>query len=67
MKQKYDEITHALNERKLVERAKGIIMKMNCCTEEEAMKKLQKRSAQTNIKMTDLAKEIIELGQKLIF
>jgi AmiR/NasT family two-component response regulator len=49
----------SLDERKLIERAKGILMKQKNLTEDEAMKKLQKLSNNKNQRMAEVAKEII--------
>ena len=54
-----------LEDRKLVEQAKGIIMRMNGCTEPEALAKLQKRSRDENRKISEVAKEIVLLADKL--
>lgn len=59
------QIRLALEDRKLVERAKGIIMKMNQCTEEEAMRNLQKRSRNSNQRISEVAKEIIAISERL--
>lgn len=50
----------ALESRKLVEKAKGIVMKRLQLSEEEAMKFLQKKSRNSNRKLVEIAKEIIE-------
>jgi AmiR/NasT family two-component response regulator len=49
----------ALRVRKLVERAKGILMKRNSLTEEEAFLKLQRLSRNNNIPMEKVAESII--------
>lgn len=55
----------SLADRKLVEQAKGIIMRMNGCTEPEALAKLQKRSRDENRKIAEVAKEIVLLADRL--
>ncbi len=67
MKKDYDKLVKSMKERKIIERAKGIVMRMNNCTEDEAMKKLQKRSSELNVKMADLAREVVDLGDRLKF
>lgn len=52
-----------LEERKLVERAKGILMTKNNLSEAEAMKKLQKLSNDRNLKIGEIAKEIISAAE----
>lgn len=49
----------ALEERKTIERAKGILMDRLGLKEAEAMKRLQKRSRDTNTKIIVVAEEII--------
>jgi AmiR/NasT family two-component response regulator len=53
----------ALRIRKLVERAKGILMKRNSLTEEQAFLKLQKLSRDSNLKMEKVAESIITANE----
>lgn len=53
-------LTSALKERKLVERAKGILMDQFGLKESDAMKSLQKKSRDSNKKISVVAEEIIE-------
>ncbi len=55
----------ALEARKLVERAKGILMERNNLKESEAMKLLQKMSRDKNKKLVVVAEEIIEADKTL--
>ncbi len=55
----------ALETRKLVERAKGIIMDKNNMKEKDAMKYLQKLSSSKNKKIFEIAKDIIEADKLL--
>jgi len=55
----------ALEARKLIERAKGILMDRNGIRESEAMKLLQKISRDKNLKLIVVAKEIIEADNTL--
>lgn len=48
-----------LEERKLLERAKGILMAKVNITEVQAMKRLQKLSNDRNVRLTEIAREII--------
>ena len=48
-----------LEERKLLERAKGILMAKINITEAQAMKRLQKLSNDRNVRLAEIAKEII--------
>lgn len=55
----------ALKERKLIERAKGILMDRFGIKEMDAMKQLQKKSRDQNKKLSVVAKEIIEADKLL--
>jgi len=55
----------ALQDRKLIERAKGIIMDKNGLKEAQAMKALQKKSRDSNKKISEIAKEIIKAEEVL--
>jgi two-component system, response regulator PdtaR len=54
-----DDLRETLETRKLVERAKGIIMRRLKLSEEEAFKRLQQRSQNENKKMGEIAKAIV--------
>ncbi len=49
----------ALEERKLVERAKGVLIRRHGLSEEQAMRSLQKKSRDLNKKLADVARDII--------
>lgn len=53
------DLKEALETRKLVERAKGILMRRRNWTEEEAFRRLQKESQNQNRKIADIAQAII--------
>ncbi len=59
LRQEVDDLRQALETRKLVERAKGILMRRLHLTEEEAFRRLQKRSQDENRKMREVAQAII--------
>jgi response regulator NasT len=59
-----DNSQKALEARKIIEKAKGIVMDRKGIKESRAMKFLQKKSNETNKKMIVIAKEIIEADQK---
>lgn len=59
-KKKTAEIMEALETRKLVERAKGILMDKLDFKESQAMKYLQKKSRDKNKKLAEIANEIIK-------
>ncbi|PNR89483.1 Fis family transcriptional regulator [Petrotoga sp. 9T1HF07.CasAA.8.2] len=60
LKNELEVTKETLESRKLIEKAKGIIMERLRLNEEEAMKFLQKKSRNSNQKLVDVAKEIIE-------
>lgn len=55
----------ALENRKYIERAKGILMDTLGLNEAEAMKRLQNKSQEENTKLIDLAKNIIKMNDYL--
>lgn len=59
-----DETRRALTERKLVERAKGVLMRSLRLNEDEAYRTMQQRAMEMNIKLADVAAKIIEIGNK---
>lgn len=52
----------ALEDRKLIERAKGILMKQAGLDESEAFRRLQKMAMNANRKLTEVAQMIVSLG-----
>jgi two-component system, response regulator PdtaR len=50
----------ALEERKLVERAKGLLMAALKISEEDAFRRLQKTARDRNLRLTDVAERIVE-------
>ena len=59
LRQEVADLRQALETRKLVERAKGILMRRLNLTEEEAFRRLQRRSQDENRKMREIAQAII--------
>jgi two-component system, response regulator / RNA-binding antiterminator len=55
-----------LNERKLVERAKGVLMKQRGLGEEEAYSLMRKMAMDRNIKLADLASQVVEAAKLLL-
>ena len=60
-----DNLREALETRKLVERAKGILMRRLNLTEEEAFRRLQRRSQNENKKLKEIAQAIITADEML--
>jgi response regulator NasT len=54
-----DNLRQALEDRKLIERAKGIIMKRSGLDEPEAFRRLQKLARDKNLKLVELARIIV--------
>lgn len=65
LKKEYQRVKDSLEARKLIEKAKGILMYRNNLKEDEAMKVLQRKSRDSNKKLVDIAKEIIEADRIL--
>ncbi|MCA9039455.1 MAG: response regulator [Planctomycetaceae bacterium] len=55
-----ESLRQALEDRKVIERAKGILMSRTKLSEKDAFKRLQLLSSQKNIKLIEIAKTIIE-------
>ena len=65
IKGKLDDTEKSLANRKYIEKSKGIIIDRLHINEDEAMKKLQKMSRDSNKKMLEIAKEIIAANKIL--
>lgn len=65
LKKEVDDLREAIDTRKLVERAKGILMKRSNLSEEDAFRMLQSHSQKENKKMREIAESIIS-ASKLI-
>jgi AmiR/NasT family two-component response regulator len=59
MRQEVGRLAEALETRKLVERAKGILMKRGGLSEAEAFLRIQRRARESGRKMAEVAKEVI--------
>jgi AmiR/NasT family two-component response regulator len=57
------ELKGALEDRKLIERAKGVVMDKLKLSEAEAMKRLQRQARDTRRKLPDVARAILEAEQ----
>ena len=49
-----------LTERKLVERAKGIVMQRQNCTEEDAFRRMRKLAMEKGLKLSEVAQRILD-------
>ena len=59
LQQEADSLTQALNDRKIIERAKGILMQRAELAEPAAFKRLQQLSQERNQKLVEVAKAIV--------
>ncbi len=66
LRQEVADLRQALETRKLVERAKGILMRRLHLTEEEAFRRLQKRSQDENRKLRDVAEAVITADEMFL-
>jgi response regulator NasT len=65
LQQEVTDLKDALESRKVVERAKGILMRRLDLSEEEAFRRLQKQSQDTNRRLADVAQALITADQML--
>ncbi|MCL5958383.1 MAG: ANTAR domain-containing protein, partial [Chloroflexi bacterium] len=65
LKKEVSNLKEALETRKMVEKAKGILMERRNLTEAEAFRRLQKQSQDENKKLIDIAKAIITADKML--
>jgi two-component system, response regulator PdtaR len=59
LRQQADDLRHALEDRKTIERAKGILMKRTGLDEPEAFRRLQKLASEKSRKLIDIAQMIL--------
>ena len=59
LKDELNQVKNTLEERKVIDRAKGILMKHKNCSEDEAYQLLRKSAMQTNQRMIDVARNLI--------
>ena len=59
MQSEIESLTHKIEERKLVEKAKGLLMKMHSVDEEQAYKALRKSAMQSSQTLVQVAKNLI--------
>ncbi|MEQ8937339.1 MAG: ANTAR domain-containing protein, partial [Gammaproteobacteria bacterium] len=65
IREELEKTKNTLEERKLIERAKGIVMKQQNYDEETAHKTMQKIAMSRNMKLVDLARSIIAAAELL--
>lgn len=59
---KLEKVETALLERKIVERAKGLVMKRRSCDEQTAYRAIQKAAMDRNLKMVDVARQVLNVS-----
>jgi response regulator NasT len=55
-----------LAERKIIERAKGLLMKSRSLSEEDAYSALRKQAMQTNAKLVEVARQVVALATLIV-
>ncbi len=65
LRQEKDVLAQSLETRKLVEKAKGILMRRASLSEDEAHRRLQQESQKRRISLSDIARKIIESEELL--
>ncbi len=65
LRQELADAKGALNERKLVDRAKGLLMKRHGIGEDEAYARLRKQAMDKNLKMAEVAQRLIDAAELL--
>ncbi len=59
LREQVTRLQHTLEERKLVARARGLLMERHGLTEEEAHRRMQKDASRANIRLAELARAIL--------
>ena len=65
LRQELDEARASLAERKVIERAKGFLMKQRACGEEEAYRLLQKAAMDGNKRLVEVAEQLVAMSKLL--
>jgi two-component system, response regulator / RNA-binding antiterminator len=55
-----------LAERKVIERAKGLLMERHHCTEDDAYRKLRRLAMDKNLKLSDVAQRMLDVADLLL-
>ncbi len=62
LKREFDDVEEKLADRKVIERAKGLLMKSRGFSEEEAYRALRKRAMENNARLVDVARQLIAVS-----
>ena len=65
LRQEALDLRHALEDRKVIERAKGLLMKKAGLDEQEAFRRLQKLASERNLKLVQIAQMILTAEEAL--
>lgn len=65
LKKELSEAKGALGDRKDIDRAKGVVMKQKHCDEELAYKLMRKMAMDKNVRIADVAKQILDISSLL--
>ena len=60
-----EQARNKLEDRKQIDKAKGILMKQKCVSEDEAYQALRKMAMDKNLKMVDVARNVISVAELL--
>ena len=62
LKRELDEIEEKLADRKVIERAKGLLMKSRNLSEDEAFRALRRQAMDRNARLADVARQLVEVA-----
>jgi two-component system, response regulator / RNA-binding antiterminator len=62
LKRELDDVEEKLADRKVIERAKGILMQGRSLSEEDAYRALRKQAMQTNARLVTVARQVVALA-----
>lgn len=65
LQQEAQQLRQSLEDRKTIEKAKGLLMKFASLGEEEAFRQMQKMACDKNLKLIEVARKILEAGPTL--
>ncbi len=65
LRDELEETRNKLAERKIVERAKGLLMERQQCTEDEAYSRLRRLAMDKNLKLVDVAQRMLDVAELL--
>lgn len=66
LKRELDDIEEKLADRKVIEKAKGILMKSRNLSEEEAFRVLRKQAMESNSRLADVSRQLIAVAGLLV-